>query len=46
MTSWKKTILPSVIVCKLFKTPEKLKCHIKDCFTNNGKQTIKTLKKG
>ena len=28
-----------------FKTAEKLKCHIKDCFKINGKQTIKMLKK-
>ena len=29
-----------------FKTAEKLKCHIKDCFKINGKQTIKMAKKG
>ena len=28
-----------------FKTAEKLKCHVKDCFKINGKQTIKMLKK-
>ena len=27
-----------------FTTAEKLKCHIKDCFKNNGKQTIKMPK--
>ena len=29
-----------------FRTAEKLKCHIKDCFKINGKQTIKMPKKG
>ena len=29
-----------------FRTKEKLKCHIMDCFKNNGKQTIKMAKKG
>ena len=29
-----------------FTTAEKLKCHIKDCFKSNGKQTIKMPKKG
>ena len=29
-----------------FRTAEKLKCHIKDCFEINGKQTIKIPKKG
>ena len=33
-----------VIVCKL-KQQQKLKCHIKDCFKTNGKQTIKMPKK-
>ena len=28
-----------------FRTAEKLKCHIKDCFKINGKQTIKMPKK-
>ena len=28
-----------------FRTAEKLKCHIKDCFKINGKQTIKIRKK-
>ena len=28
-----------------FRTTEKLKCHIKDCFKINGKQTIKMSKK-
>ena len=29
-----------------FRTAGKLKCHIKDCFKINGKQTIKMPKKG
>ena len=29
-----------------FRTAEKLKCHIKDCFKSNGKHTIKMPKKG
>ena len=29
-----------------FRTAEKFKCHIKDCFKINGKQTIKMPKKG
>ena len=29
-----------------FRTAEKLKCHIKEFFKNNGKQTIRMLKKG
>ena len=29
-----------------FRTAEKLKCHIKDCFKINGKQTIKMPKRG
>ena len=29
-----------------FKTAEKLKCQIKDCFKINDKQTIKMTKKG
>ena len=29
-----------------FRTAEKLKCHIKDCFKINGKQTIMMPKKG
>ena len=29
-----------------FRTAEKLKCHIKDCFKINGKQSIKMSKKG
>ena len=29
-----------------FRTAEKLKCHIKDCFKINGKQTINMPKKG
>ena len=31
---------------QVFRTAEKLKCHIKDCFKLNGKQTIKMPKKG
>ena len=29
-----------------FRTAEKLKCHIKDCFKINGKETIKMPAKG
>ena len=29
-----------------FRTTEKLKCHIEDCFKINGKQTIKVPKNG
>ena len=29
-----------------FRTVEKLKCYIKDCFQNNGKKTIKMPEKG
>ena len=29
-----------------FRTAEKLKCNVKDCFKVNGKQTIKMPKKG
>ena len=29
-----------------FKAAETLKCHIKDCFKNDGKQRIKMPKKG
>ena len=32
--------------CQAFRTPEKLKCHIKNCFKINGKQTIKMPKTG
>ena len=29
-----------------FRTPDKLKCHIEDCFKINSKKTIKMPKKG
>ena len=36
-----------IIHClQVFRKPEKLKCHIKDCFKINSKQTIKMSKKG
>ena len=31
---------------QFFRTAEKLKCHIKNCFKINGKKTVKMPKKG
>ena len=36
----------SCFCLQAFRTAEKLKCHIKDCFKINGKQTIKMCIKG
>ena len=35
-----------VIACKQLEQQKKMKCHIKDRFKINGKQTIKMHKKG
>ena len=35
-----------LLLLQAFRTAEKLKCHIKDCFKINSKQTFKMPKRG